>query len=387
MKTVLDDRRDFRGRETRARASRSNADPFQWDHPRNQPGKMMALERVSDYTRKILAETKAKFSLARLIEQCVDNRGLRDGVEAEVCQEAARAAGLAFDLNRPVVPWSALATQKRDASVSGSAGYLMQTDVLDAIDTLRPWSVSVRAGISLAPGLKGNALFPKTSGNITGYWLNSEATAVTASTPTLVQVPLTPNTAGALVTVSQLLLKQSNQTEPYIRRELLRTIGTTVDHAVLNGAGSAEPLGLLNTTGIGTTSGTAIDYADALAMQQSVAEANADDAVVSFIGTPAVRALLSARDVSTAGSGGMVWQNGRMAGQPGYVTTDMPSATLICGAWPELVPGMWGPGVELQINPDDPALFKTGAVQMRCLVSCDVAILHAAAFNAATSIT
>ncbi len=348
---------------------------------------MMALERVSDYTRKILAETKAQFSLTRLIAQCVDNRGLRDGVEHEVCTEAARAAGLSFDLNRPVVPWGALATQKRDASVSSSAGYLMQTDVLDAIDTLRPWSVSVRAGISVVPGLRGNALFPKTSANVTPYWLNTETATVTASSPTLVQLPLVPNTAGALVTISRLLLTQSTQTEPYIRRELLRTIGTAIDHGVLNGAGSAEPLGLLNTTGIGATSGTALDYADVLAMQQSVAEANADDAVVSFVATPAVRTLLSARDVSTTGGAGMVWQNGRIAGQPGYVTTDMPSATLLCGAWPELLLAMWGPGIEVQINPDDPALFKTGAVQMRCLVSCDVGISHATAFNAATAIT
>jgi HK97 family phage major capsid protein len=344
----------------------------------------MAIERVSDYTRKILNETKARFSLARLLSVCGESGGLRDGVEHEICSEAARAAGLAFDLNRPVVPWGALVTQKRDATVSGTGAYLAPADTLDAIDTLRPWSVSVRAGISLVPGLRGNAVFPRTSANVTAYWLNTETTSVTASTPTLGQLALTPRTAGALVNVSRLLLTQSTQTEQFIRRELLRTIGTAVDHAVLNGPGTAEPTGVLNAAGIGATSGTSLDWSDILAMQQTVAAANADDAVVSFIGTPAVRALLAARE--RASGSGFIWQAGSVAGQPAFVTSDMPTGTLICAAWPELLLGLWGPGIELAINPNDPDGFKTGTTSVRCLVSCDVGLAHAAAFNAATAI-
>ena len=345
----------------------------------------MALERVSDYTRQILGETKAKFSLARLIEQCGLRRGLRDGVEHEICTEVARGAGLAFDLNRPVVPWSALATHQRDATVAGTAGYLVATDNLDAIDTLRPWSVTTRAGITVIPGLSGNATFPKTTANVTSYWLASETTSITPTDPTLAQIALTPRTAGALVSVSHLLLRQGTRTEAFIRRELLRTIGMTIDHAVLNGAGTAEPLGVLGTADIGATSGTSLDWSDVTGMQQTVAEANADDAAVSFIGTPAVRALLSTRERATGS--GFIWDSGRVAGQPGFVTTDMPSATLICGAWPEVLLGMWGPGVELAINPNDPTHFKTGVVQMRVMVTCDVALTFPAAFNAATSIT
>lgn len=345
----------------------------------------MALENLSDYTRKILRETKAKFSLASLIEQCAESGGLKDGVELEICQEAARNAGLHFDLNRPIVPWSAL--QKRDLTVGSASGggYLAGVDNLDAIDSLRPWSVSVRAGITVVPGLKGNSTFPKTTNNVSGFWLSTEGSSVTASNATLGQLALTPRTAGALVNVSRLLLKQSAQTEPLIRRELLRTIGTKLDSAVLNGAGSAEPLGLLNTSGIATTVGTSIDWTKVCNMQQTVAEANADDGVVLFIGTPAVRKLLSSRERATGS--GFIWQAGGVAGQPGYVTTDMPSATLICGAWPELLLAMWGPGVELAINPNDPTGFKTGIVQVRVMVSCDVGVAHAAAFNAATSIT
>ena len=210
------------------------------------------------------------------------------------------------------MPWSALTTQKRDVSVAGGStgGYLVATDMLDAIDTLRPWSVSVRAGISIVPGLKGNTTFPKTSVNATAYWLTSESTSVTPSTPTVGQMALVPRTAGALVNVSRLLLTQVPQTEIYLRRELLRTIGTAVDHAVLNGAGSNEPVGVLNAAGIGTTSGTSLAWAAVTGMQKTVAEANGDDGVVSFIATPAVRALLATRERATGS--GFVWDSGRV---------------------------------------------------------------------------
>ena len=268
--------------------------------------------------------------------------------------------------------------------MAGSAGYLTQADNYDAIETLRPWSVAVRAGASIAPNLKGNATFPKTVTGISSYWLNSEGATLTPSDPVIGQLALTPRTAGAIVTSSRLLWK-TPQAEPYLRRELLRSIGTRIDSAILNGAGSAEPLGLLNTVDIGATSGGSLDWGDVTGMQQTVAEANADDSIVAFIGTPAVRKLLSARERATGS--GFIWDAGHIAGQPGHVTTDMPSATLVCGAWPELLLGLFGPGVELAINPNDPTGFKTGLMSVRVLVTCDVAIAHPAAFNAATSIT
>jgi HK97 family phage major capsid protein len=345
----------------------------------------MALERVSDLTRKILDETRQKFSLARLLEECADGGGLRNGLEHEACSETARAVGLRHDPNRPIVSWSLLA--KRDATVASDSagGFLRGVDTLDAIDSLRPWSVSVRAGLTVVPGLKGNAAFPKTTGNVTPYWLANEAATLTVSQAVLGQVALVPKTAGALVKLSRQLMKQSAQTEPFIRRELLRTIGGAIDQAVLNGAGSTEPLGVLNTPTIGTQSGTSLAWSGVLTMQKTVAEANADDAVVSFIGTPAVRALLAAREKSTGS--GFIWADGRVAGAPGYVTKDMPAGTLICGAWPEVLLGLFGGGLELAISPNNRDDFMAGIVQVRCMASCDVACAFPVAFSVAASIT
>lgn len=329
----------------------------------------------------------AGFSLAHLIGVCASGRGVVAGeLEYEACAEAAELAKRAHDAQRPLVPWRALARRDLTTATPGGGGYLVNTAVGDAVDVLRPWSVAARAGVSILSGLQSNLSIPRTTGNVTGYWLPDEGTPTTESTPTLGSVAMTPKTCGAYLEISRQLRLQSPQVETFVRNELLRTIGTLVDTAILNGSGTlGQPLGLLNTAGIGTQSGTAIGYSDILAMQDAVAAANADDASVSAIATPAVRALLAGRE-RAAGSG-MCWDRGELAGMRGYATTAIPDGTLIVGAWPEVVLGLWGPGFELAISPLDPEAFRRGVVGVRMLVSVDVAVRHPSAFCVASSIT
>lgn len=62
------------------------------------------------------------------------------------------------------------------------------------------------------------------------------------------QIACTPKQAGCVINFSRLLAKQTNA-EMFVKRELTRTVGTTLDQAVLNGSGAAgQPLGLINTT-------------------------------------------------------------------------------------------------------------------------------------------
>ena len=251
---------------------------------------------VAGSQREIAAQRRQQgFSLGRTIGEC-GNGGLRDGLEGEVCGDAARAAGQAHDPARPLIPWSVF-TRDMDVGTASAGGYLVGTDVVDVIDILRPWSVAARAGIEILPSLRGNVTIPRAKTTTTGYWLIGESTQTTESAPTLGSIAMTPKSAGDMLELSRQLQLQTPQADMFIRRELLRTIGTLVDVAVFNGSGSSgQPLGLLNTTGIGATAGASLDWDDVLGMQQTVAEANADDAGVSFIATPAVRKLLSGRE-------------------------------------------------------------------------------------------
>lgn len=332
-----------------------------------------------------LAGTAAKpaprFSLARAVEQMATG-GLKTGYEKEVASAAAMIVGATHDPSRILLPWSVFT---RDLLVSNTGQYLAPVDNLGPLDALRPFSVAARLGITVLPGLAGNATIPKTSAHVTRYWLGTENSPVSATEPTIAQLALVPKTAGALVSVSRLLLLQGPATESYLRNELMRSIGMSIDSAIIAGTGAEQPLGLVNTVGVGTTSGTSLSQSAVCEMLQEVAEANADDAAVSFLTTPAIRKLLQARERATGL--GFIWDNGSVAGRPGNVSTAVPTATMLCVHWPSVILGLWGPGIEVQINPEDPTLFKTGAVQMRCLVSCDVGVANPAAVNVSASIT
>jgi Phage capsid family len=199
------------------------------------------------------------FSLAQVLNRCASGHGVvRGELEYEVCAEAAELAKQDHDPQRPIIPWNVLSRQQRDltvASVTGG-GYSVQTSVGDAIDVLRPWSVTKRAGITTLTGLQSNLTAPKTANTSTGYFLSTESTQITGSTVTVGQISLTPKTAGVYIEYSRQLSLQSAQLERFIRNELLRTLGTLVDRAVLNGSGAlGQPVGLLNTSGIGMQSG------------------------------------------------------------------------------------------------------------------------------------
>ena len=118
-------------------------------------------------------------------------------------------------------------------------------------------------------------------------------------------------------------------------------------------------------------------------MKQKSAEKDVTDEAITFLSTPAVRQLLETREVATGG-GRMVWQDDKVADRRAYVSTDVPTATMIAGDWSNIYFGVWGPGFVVEINPYDATGFKTGMIQARILVSCDVAVLHPSSFVVAT---
>jgi hypothetical protein len=76
-----------------------------------------------------------------------------------------------------------------------------------------------------------------------------------------------------------------------------------------------------------------------------------------------------------------------VASRPAFATTDLPAATLVCGAWSDAVLALWGDGFRFELNPYDPAGFKAGTISARVIIECDVAIAHPTAWCVASSIT
>jgi HK97 family phage major capsid protein len=328
------------------------------------------------------------FSMARAIRGMVENH--HDGIEREMLQEAARQAGAEpYDAAHPrriVLPWSYFVRDLQVATGAGG-GYLAATSVNEALDILRPWSVAARAGVTVIERLRDSVTQPVTASKATITWLTDEAAPGSESTPALGQIAFTPKLAVGLVELSRRYLLQGVNAEAFVRRELLRTAATAIDQAIFAGSGNnGQPLGLANTPGIQTQAGAGRSYANVLSMKGAIAGANAPDDQIAFIGTPAVRELLEAREV-IADTGRFVWDDDRVASRPAFVTTDMPAATLACGSWPDAILGLWGPGIVVELNPFAPTQFPRGIVQVRVIISCDVGFAHPASFCAASPVT
>lgn len=271
------------------------------------------------------------------------------------------------------------------SAVGSAGGYLRPTETREAVDILRPWSVTTKAGMLVESGLVGDVAFPKVTQKSSPAWLSTETAQVTSSQPSLAQVAMSPKTVGDVIVFSRQLAKQTNA-DRIVGRELLRTLGTSIDQAVISGSSaSGQPTGLLNTAGVQVQSGTTLN-AGISTMKRKSAEANVNDEAISFLSTPAVRELLEGRERSTGG-GRFVWDKDQVADRRAFVSTDVPASTMVCGDWSLIYLGIWGQGFVLEVNPFDPTGFKTGTIQARMLVTCDVAVLHPNGFVVASSIT
>jgi HK97 family phage major capsid protein len=334
---------------------------------------------------KLSTREQDNYSLTRLLTAMAEGRLERGAsFEAEVAESVAAEAGRDFDPQRVVIDLNHIGTRDMTAAGVSGSNYIVGTDTAATVDMLRPWSVSLQAGITRMGGLVGNVAIPRTTAASTSYWLSDENASISASQPTAGLVNMSAKMAGALIQFSNMMLRVSPVVEAYLRREIFRTTGTLIDQAVFNGsaATTASRLGILNTPNIGTQSGTSLAWAGILNLEQQIADAGTEP--TSYITTPAVRELLKAR--AKASGSDMVWSGDEMNGRPAFATTTLPAATLIAADFSQIVLGQWG-GLEIQIAPPSAAGFRAGSLAIRLLTAVDVGVLHPGAVAVSTSIT
>lgn len=103
------------------------------------------LEQKKDYGRPQLNIAR---TIAGMSRESIDER------DKEMLQEYSRLEGLSYDPQRIHVPFSAC--RDMSAGIASSGGYLVSTETSEAVDILRPFSVTTRAGIVIETGLVGN---------------------------------------------------------------------------------------------------------------------------------------------------------------------------------------------------------------------------------------
>jgi HK97 family phage major capsid protein len=333
-----------------------------------------------------------EFSLVRALRAMADTGGLfeHSSHEGAVCAMAAEADGHKHDPNRIRVPIRELVKRDLNATTNHQGGALVGSTVAPTISPLRPYSVTQQAGATVLYGLRDTVLAPRINADATAVWLSTEASPATESNLTIGQYAMTPHPVSAYVECSRQLLLQGAYTAETISVSLLRAVGIALDRACLVGSGTAgEPAGVSVTPGIGTASGTSLAWAGVLSARASAVQAVGSDQNISWIGGSVAQQVLGGRE-RAAGSG-FIWDygaaalDGTIAGHRAFATSACPNNALFLGDWSQLLVGVYGESVIVELNPY--ANFPAGIVGFRVILPCDVAVVAPAYFSHIPAIT
>lgn len=248
-------------------------------------------------------------------------------------------------------------------------------------------------------GLKGDVAIPKLSAGASAAFVG-ENSAVAEQNPTFAQITMSPKTLGAFVDISRLLMIQSDPSvEQIIRDDLLNALAQKIEDVAIEGAGSNEPTGILQTSGIGSvalgTNGAAPTWASIVNL---VREVEADNAAINanalrFLTNPKAKAKLS-QTSKVASTDSMMILDEPWSSMYGYgmeVTSNVPSdltkgtgtalSALIFGDFSQLMIGLFSTA-DILIDPYTGG--SAGTVRIRVMQEVDTAVRHAESFAAIT---
>lgn len=287
---------------------------------------------------------------------------------------------------------------QRDMTVGSATagGNLVGTDHLGDrfIDALRAKSIIFDIGARRMSGLQGDVAIPALNAKTSTYWV-AESAAPTEGAPTVRQITMSPKTVGCYVDLSRKLMLQSDPSaEGIFRGDMVAQIASAIDSVAINGGGSNEPTGILQTSGIGSvalgTNGAAPTWASVVNLIKEVAIDDAEQGSRAFLTSPAAAAKLrSVAKVSGTDSKMILDDKSELFGYRVIATSLVPNnlakgtgsslSAMIFGNFNDLVVGEWG---SLDVIFDPYTNSTTGAMRVTAFMDLDVAVRHAESFAA-----
>ena len=426
--------------KTRAKEITSIADKFIQEHGTRKlaDGKTLLRDKVSAITSEALQSDEAlsDFKMRCMtevlgakpvepvyVEDCTDERGVKeyslmrgiqscltresktpDGLEGEVHAEYLKRCeangGLGFQRSGFLVPAHRKVAfdgfnrgkGRRDmqATLFASGGATVPTILMTPIiELLRNRMVLSEAGVRTLGGLSGNVVIPRQDAAATAYSV-TEIGQLTASQQVLGQIALSPKRVGATETYSkQWLMQSSPDAEAFVRDDLFKVIALKWDLLGLNGQGAgSEPLGILNTPGVGTvTFGATPTYIKMIAFETAIRSLNVTDPLV-YLSTSTVKGTLKGvaealtGATTIGGSQNALWKpDNSINGYPAIDSQQIPNNLVICGAFSQLIHAMWG-GLDVVVDQYTPA--DKGEVKISINTYGDFAVRHPQAFCVST---
>ena len=347
-------------------------------------------------------EERAMYSLHKAIRSQMGN-GVLEGTELEVhnaTKEIAKRAGIPIaGIAVPLFDTRSVTVEKRaDGQGVGTdegdyGGAFVATDTQPVIDLLRPKPAVESLGAIFLTGLQGDLKFPVNDGGIAATW-EGEQDNVDNSKNAYSTKTMQPKRLAVSVPISiQNLMQSSQDMEAYTMNEIATVIANAIDLAAINGSGTGQPLGILNTSGInavaGGTNGAVPSYANIVALETGVFVGNANSAKLNYLSNAKVRGKLKTTEISSGYPTHIMAPDGTVNGYPFAASNNVPSnltkgnATGICSAaifgdFSQLIVGQWG---FMDISVDNVSRKREGLVEITVNVFVDVLVKQPKAFS------
>lgn len=329
-------------------------------------------------------DEKKRFSFMNAIRFLADpgNAKAREGAAFEI--EVSRAYE---DANRKtarglIIPPEVLTSRAMSTETLAAGGALVDDKLLAGsfIESLENTLVIKAMGCIILRDLVGDLTIPKQTGGATAYWIG-EGDDITESQQALGQVALKPMGIGAFTDLTRKFMLQSSiDAEAFVRNDLALRLGLAIDAAALNGSGaSGQPLGILNTTGIGAkTLATANTptFGECVDIETEIATDNALVGSLAYTANATIAGNMKQTDVGTD-TGRFILQKGLVNDYRFLRSNQVPAKYLLFGNWRDLILGYWS-GID--VNVDTASLSKSGGLRVVVIQDIDVALRHPESF-------
>lgn len=329
-----------------------------------------------------------KYSVINALRAVATGNFKNAGLEREMSEAIAQKVGRDADgiyLSYEAMGYGLRQMQLARMQSAGGAGKgaeLVATELHAEmyIEALRAQAVVGQLGARMVSGLVGDVDIPKQNGSATFYWVEEDGDA-TDSDLSFTTVQLRPKTLATAVPITRRIMNQSTpDIEALVMADIMRGQSLGLDQGALYGSGIGnEPTGIANTSGIGAISFATPNsptWAETVAFETDVAEANADANTMAYLMRPSLRGKLKTTE-KASGTGQFIWQNGRVNDYNAAVTTQMNAGQMLFGDFSQALIGLWG---ALDVVPDRATKVASGGLVMRLFQDADVAVRHPQAF-------
>ena len=288
-------------------------------------------------------KTKQRMKLTSLINKVIEGRAFTED-EAKYIQEARAEMG-----KSGINSVGQIAVRTINASTATQGQETVAEDKLPLDISARNALVASQMGATYLSNLVGDVSLPKYNGSSV-TWKGETAPAEDGE-GAFSEIILKPHRLTAKVTVSkQFLAQNSDDVEAALIRDINAAVAEKLDTTIFAGVSGVTdaPKPISNTQGIVAKDiSTSASYADVLAMEQAVEEANGNTNEIAFVCSPSVKFAYKGTQL---GNGlPFMYANDEIDGYPAFVSNSVKKNDVYCLVPRDLYIGEWG-GLDITVD-------------------------------------